>query len=172
MPTAILLAGPNGAGKTTFANEWLELRGADYEFVNADEIARKLSNPQLQGQALDVAAGRAMLAWLDKLVAGRRSFMVETTLATITHARRIVEWRRAGYRVELIYLRLPSVERSLARVRKRVSAGGHAIAEADIRRRFHRSLDYLERVYKPLVDDWQVWSNGEEGPVLIDWSNR
>jgi hypothetical protein len=46
--------------------------------------------------------------------------------------------------------------------------GGHDIPEADIRRRFPRSLDYLERVYKPLVDAWWVWSSGESGLELVD----
>lgn len=43
--------------------------------------------------------------------------------------RKIPLWRQHGYSVTLIYLRLPSVSDSLARVRKRVAAGGHGIPE-------------------------------------------
>ena len=98
--------------------------------------------------------------------------VVETTLATLTHARRVRAWREAGYRVELVYLRLPSVEHSIARVARRVAEGGHGIPEADLRRRFPRSLDYLETVYKPIVDAWEVWASGEEGLTLLDKGPR
>ena len=172
MPTAIILAGPNGAGKTTFANEWLAARSGRFVFVNADEIARKLAGPGTVGAALDLAAGRAMLAELDRLAGSGRDFMLETTLATLTHADRIDRWRAQGYRVELIYLRLASVEASLARVQRRIATGGHAIREADIRRRFDRSLDYLERIYKPIVDDWQVWASGDGALRMLDWKDR
>ena len=61
----------------------------------------------------------------------------------------------------LIYLRLPSVERSIDRVRRRVEAGGHDIPETIIRRRYARSLVCFEQIYKPLVDEWYVWESLE-----------
>ena len=45
MPTVIIIGGPNGAGKTTFANEYLTAEDRDFDFVNADEIARELKEP-------------------------------------------------------------------------------------------------------------------------------
>ena len=44
-----------------------------------------------------------------------------------------------GWRVELIYLALPSMEMSKLRVAERVAHGGHNIPAADIERRFARS---------------------------------
>lgn len=171
MPTVLIIAGPNGAGKTTFANAVLSRRPEPFEFVNADEIARRLAMPQGE-RARDLLAGRAMLRLLDALTAERRDIALETTLATRSHAHRIERWRASGYRVELVYLRLAGVEDCLARVRGRVAMGGHDIPETDIRRRFPRSLDYLEHVYKPIVDAWWVWSSGEGGLELVDWSPR
>ena len=46
--------------------------------------------------------------------------MFETTLASLTYARKIPAWRHVGYAVALIYLRLPNVDMSIERVRKRV----------------------------------------------------
>ena len=169
MPTLILLAGPNGAGKTTFINAFLRRRPEPWVFVNPDEIARELPGG---GPERDLAAGRLVLERLEAVTAARLDVVLETTLATRSHARRIVAWRRAGYRVELIYLRLPSAEESLARVRRRVSEGGHAIPEADIRRRYPRSLEYLETLYKPNVDEWEVWSAGGDTLVLLEESPR
>lgn len=107
-----------------------------------------------------------MLDEIERLVSERESFALETTLATLLYARRIPEWRALGYCVSLNYLRLPTVEASIARVRRRVSQGGHSIPEDTIRRRFDKSLDYLERVYKPIVDDWYVYDSREGEFVL------
>lgn len=167
MPTVLIIAGPNGAGKTTFANAVLSRRTEAFEFVNADEIARWIRAGGA-GRAPDLLAGREMLRLLDELTAQRRDIALETTLATRSHAHRIERWRQAGYRIELVYLRLADVEASLARVAGRVARGGHDIPEADIRRRFPRSLEHLETVYKPLVDAWWVWASGENGLELID----
>lgn len=157
MLTAIILAGPNGAGKTTFANEFVGSVKETLAFLNADEIARDV---EIAPGTRHVRAGRLMLQEMDALVSKRMSFMFETTLATLTYARKIRLWQAAGYTTILLYLRLPSSEHSVARVRRRVQAGGHDIPEPVIRRRFARSLRYLED-YKHIVDQWYVWDSQE-----------
>lgn len=161
MPEIIIVAGPNGAGKTSFANEYLPTAEENFAYINADEIARGLSAHGLSGSELDVAAGRMMLAEVERYAASGVDFMLETTLATRTYSVRIPMWRQRGYWVSLVYLGLPSVEASIERVRRRVMAGGHAISEDVIRRRFQRSREYLETIYKPIVDDWSVWDSLE-----------
>jgi predicted ABC-type ATPase len=63
--------------------------------------------------------------------------------------------------VALIYLRLPNVEMSIGRVRRRVAAGGHSVPEHVIRQRFTKSAAYLESHYKPVVDEWYIWDSLE-----------
>lgn len=58
-PIVIVIAGPNGAGKTTFAGRLLTEEFAVDAFVNADEIAREMNDPDSTTTAL--AAGRIML---------------------------------------------------------------------------------------------------------------
>ncbi|WP_417232931.1 AAA family ATPase [Brevundimonas sp.] len=169
MPTLALLAGPNGAGKTTLIDRLLKRRAGTFVFVNPDEVARDLTG---SGPARDLAAGRRVLERLDALIAARADIVLETTLATRSHARRLKACRAAGYRIELIYLRLPNAEASIARVRHRVERGGHGIPEATLRRRFPLSLDYLETVYKPLVDEWEVYASSDEGLILLEMSPR
>ena len=169
MPTLVLLAGPNGAGKTTFINGFLRERAEAFRFVNPDEVARDLPGA---GPQRDLAAGRLVLERLEALVAERADFVLETTLASRSHAVRIRRWKAAGYRVEMIYIRLPNAEASIARVARRVSEGGHGIPEETLRRRFPLSLEYLETVYKPLVDAWEVRAGGEGGLELLDWGPR
>jgi predicted ABC-type ATPase len=168
VPSLIFIAGPNGAGKTTFASEYLAADDRRFEFVNADEIARALPDTLVGDTRSDVLAARRMLGRIDELIKIKGDFVIETTLASLTYARKIPNWRAQGYVVTLIYLRLPSVDASLARVRRRVEAGGHDIPRATIRRRFGKSLDYFETVYKPLVDVWYCYESREGGFVLLD----
>src|SRR6185295_4750225 len=150
MREIIIIAGPNGAGKTSFANEYLPAEHEELMFINADEIARELAATGLSGPQLDLRAGRLMLGQIEEAVRSQREIMFETTLASLSYARKIPEWQQQGYHISLIYLRLPSVGASIARVQKRVAAGGHDIPEETIRRRFDRSLEYLETRYKPV----------------------
>lgn len=97
-----------------------------------------------------------------------RSFAFETTLSGLAYARQIPDWKRRGYHVKLIFLSLPSVEMAVARVSARVLQGGHAIAEAVIRRRFEAGLQNFQRLYKPLVDTWVHYDNSGPVPVVIE----
>lgn len=124
------------------------------------------------GPTRDLAAGRLVLERLEALVAARTDFVLETTLATRSHAARIRRWKAAGYRAELVYLRPPSAEFSIMRVARRVAQGGHGIAEDTLRRRFALSLDYLETVYKPLMDQWEVYAVSDDEPDLLDWGPK
>jgi predicted ABC-type ATPase len=161
MQEIIIIAGPNGAGKTSFANEYLPAAREGLVFVNADEIARDVADPSITKAQLDLRASREMLRQIERLVETRIEFMFETTLASLSYAQKVPFWQQSGYSVALIYLRLPSVEVSIERVRRRVAEGGHDVPEEVIRQRFTRSLDYFERLYKPLVDEWSVWDSLE-----------
>lgn len=170
MPDIIIIAGPNGAGKTSFAREYLTAERLGFTFVNADEIARSIETTGPSRTQIDLAAARAMLDQIEGLVRTRTNFVIETTLASLTYATKIPAWRSSGYRVVLFYLRLQSVEASIARVARRVAAGGHDIPEGVIRRRFAKSLNYLENRYKPAVDEWYVWDSLEGSFALAEAS--
>lgn len=165
MPSLILIAGPNGAGKTTFANEFLSGERADTAFVNADEIAVELARGG-EVSAIERRAARLMLTRVHDLIDAGRNMVVETTLATRVYAVKIPAWRRRGYDVTLLYLRLPSAEFAIQRVRRRAEAGGHSIPDDVVRRRFDLGLRYLETLYKSVVDRWYVWDSIEGGFLL------
>jgi predicted ABC-type ATPase len=158
MPEIIIIAGPNGAGKTSFANEYFPYAREGLLFVNADEIAREISG-SVPSAHRDLQAGREMLRRIERLVTDKAEFMFETTLASLTYAQKIPRWQSYGYHVSLIFLRLPSADAAIERVRTRVQAGGHGIPREIVRQRFDKSLRYLEEIYKPLVNDWTVWDS-------------
>jgi len=170
VPDLIIIAGPNGAGKTSFAKEYLSAGEARFEFVNADEISRALALEP--GAHSDLRAGRVMLDRIDELVSAGAHLAIETTLATLIYARKIPIWRERGYSVALVYLRLHSVADSLARVRRRVDAGGHNIPPEIIERRFSKSIDYFETIYKPIVNVWYEWESREGRFILVNSSEQ
>lgn len=160
MPEIVIVAGPNGAGKTSFASQYLDTDDAR-SYINADEIARTLVLTELPKDKADLLAARSMLTRIGELVEAGTSFTFETTLASLTYARKIPEWQQRGYVVALLCLRLPTVQDSIDRVRRRVLAGGHDIPEHIIRRRFERSLNYLSSVYRPLVYECYIFQSLE-----------
>ncbi len=166
----LVIAGPNGAGKTTFARRYLKREGDRRRFVNGDEIAARL-RPDDPG-AVAQQAGRLALREMEAHVARGEDFATESTLSGRTYAKRIRRWQAAGYRVAIIYLRLPSVDHAVARVARRVREGGHQIPEAVIRRRFERSWRNFRDLYRKVVDGWRVYDNSGEGPVLLEESEE
>jgi predicted ABC-type ATPase len=116
----------------------------------------------------DLLAARMMLKRVDELVQANADFLVETTLATLAYAQKIPTWRAKGYVVSLVYLRLRSAEEAIMRVRKRVAAGGHSIPEDTVQRRFGKSLNYFETIYKPIVDEWYIWESREGAFTLVE----
>lgn len=102
----LIIAGPNGAGKTTFAREYLAREGTLQIFLNADLVAAGIS--PLDPDAEAIRAGRIMLELEDYHAANDHSFAIETTLSGKSYAPRIKTWQQLGYRVDLIYIALPS----------------------------------------------------------------
>lgn len=161
MPDAILIAGCNGAGKTTFARNFVPSAFPDAVFLNADEIQREKALSPLR-------AGRALIEMLDGVVSNGQGFVIETTLSSSHHARRFSEWRKAGYRIHLIFLEVPSAEFAVHRVAMRVRHGGHDIPDADIRRRYERGLREFYQTYRDRVDLWYHYKWNEDKYELFE----
>ena len=169
-PRVIIIAGPNGAGKTTFAREFLPQEAGCPIFVNADLIAAGLS--PFDPERAAIQAGRLTLQAIAQHLARRESFAFETTLSGRAYAWQIPQWQALGYRVALFFLSLPSADMAVQRVAERVRQGGHNIPEATIRRRFEAGWRLLTEVYQPLVDQWVLFDNAGEEPILMDWSDK
>lgn len=165
MPTCWIIAGPNGAGKTTFALEYLPALAHCRTFINADLIAAGLSPLAPERQLL--AASRLFLREIEDCIAVRQDFAFETTLSGRSYLKLLQRLRAQGWRVELIYLALPSAEMSRLRVAERVAHGGHDIPDDDIARRFPRSLTNLFRLFAPQVDQTRCFMNSGEIPELV-----
>ncbi len=168
-PRCIVIAGPNGSGKTTFAREYLPVGAGVVHFVNADLIAAGLS--PLKPQAAAVAAGRTFVAEIERLAVAEADFAFETTLSGRTRLARLRRWRDAGYRLEMIFLKLSSPAVALRRIAARVRQGGHDVPRADVVRRFARGWMNFQSDYRLLMHAWAVYDNSGAAPRLLERSN-
>lgn len=164
MTTLWLVAGPNGVGKTTYALRHIRQVSGSVHFVNLDEIARGLS--PLDPQAARVDAAKVAIGRARSFIAAGQPFTIETTLAGRTHLLTLAQARSAGFAVNLLYFYVANVEECLRRVARRVAEGGHAVPEADVRRRFTRSLENFP-LYSGRCDLWRVFDNNGPAPAIV-----
>ena len=170
MPSLYVIAGPNGAGKTTFIKHFAPREIALLDFLNADEVARGLS--PLAPERAQFEAGRIVISRFDQFVNERRNFCLETTLSGRTYRRHFAQARAAGYHVRLDFLLLPDVDDSIRRVADRVEQGGHNVPIEDLRRRFRVGVQNLFNLYRPVLDAWSLYDNGQHTPVLLAYGTQ
>ena len=103
---------------------------------------------------------------------GDGSVAVETTLSSRSYLDKLRGWIDMGYRTSLHFIELPSADFAVQRVAARVAAGGHAVPEADVRRRFERGVRLFAIAYKPLVDRWYHWVSDDRGLRLGDYHQK
>jgi predicted ABC-type ATPase len=132
--------------------------------LDPDAIARDLnpSNPS----AAAIAAGREVLRRTADYLNRGVSFSIETTLSSRGRVDPIRHAKSRGYEVHLIFVALDSPERCIARVWNRAARGGHFIPDADVRRRYARSVANAAVALR-LADTARFYDNSEDGHRLI-----
>ena len=159
----IIVGGANGVGKTTFAAEYASCNRCLY--LAADSIAAELAPDMPEGVAM--TAGEELMRRIGAALAGRGRVVLESTLAGRTLRHVIRQARDAGFTIAIAYLFLDSPDLCVERVHERVLKGGHRVPEADIRRRFHRSIRNFWQLYRPLADHWLLVYNAGSQPLDI-----
>lgn len=134
-----VLAGVNGAGKSSIAGAAIRAFGGDY--YNPDEAATRLQsvNAGLSRPEANSVAWHQGRRLLERAITQRLDFAFESTLGASTIPRLLAEAASTGIEIHVWYIGLESPELHIARVRARVSSGGHDIPESDIRRRYEHS---------------------------------
>lgn len=181
MPRNYGIGGPNGAGKTTAASALFPHRLHCPEFVNADAIAAGISPFRPESVAME--AGRIILRRLRHLSDAGEDFAFETTMASRSFAPFLRACAGRGYAVHLLFVWLSSPELAIARVARRVAAGGHHIPEEVVRRRYARGVRNFMELYMPLAREWVCYDNSasmreivalqrEDGIMAIEDSDK
>ena len=163
-----IIAGANGSGKSTLAN--VLLKEKKLEFLNADEIAKEISPNAID--KVPISAGKVYFKRFNEFFKSNKSFAIETTLSGNNILRIITQARKQNYKIILVYTFLPNCTTCIERVRKRVENGGHNVPEADIIRRYYKSIVNFWEKYRFIVDEWSMFYNGYEyAPTIVAYGS-
>jgi len=165
-----VIAGPNGAGKTTFARKFLPDYVKCPNFVNADLIAQGLS--PFSPRSAAIKAGKLVLGQIYEFAENGVSFAFESTLAGKLYVNLFKELKVKGYELHLFFLWIPDSRLAIARIKDRVTEGGHYVPTEDIKRRFDRSIHNFFKLYRLLLNKWMFFDNSDIKPSLIAKKNN
>lgn len=156
-----VLAGTNGAGKSSVGGAMFLRQGTTY--FNPDEAAKRIlaANPGVTQDIANSAAWYEGKRLLQRAIDEGLGFAFETTLGGGTITAMLESALSGGAEVRVWYVGLRSPELHIARVKARVTAGGHDIAEEKIRERYDRSRVNLLRLL-PKLTELRVYDNSED----------
>lgn len=149
-----VLAGGNGAGKSTFHALYLQPRGV--RLLNADVIAKAISPEKPESVSYE-AASHAERLRRDLLHKGV-SFCFETVFSHESKIDFIASAKSLGYEIILVYIHLDNPDINEARVRQRVSEGGHNVPNEKIRDRIPRTINNITQAIL-LFDEARLLDN-------------
>jgi predicted ABC-type ATPase len=152
-----VLAGGNGAGKSTFYN--LHLAKYGIKFVNADLIARDIDSENLEGVSYHAATVAANIR--EDLISQGVSFCFETVFSHQSKIDFLAQAKANGYKIILVYFHLFDSSLNEARVKQRVSEGGHSVPTEKIHSRIPRTMKHIKTALS-IVDEARILDNSSK----------
>jgi predicted ABC-type ATPase len=166
-PTLGIVAGPNGSGKSSFYEAYL--RRQFPVWVNADEIAKTLTNVPERGR--DLAAAELAEKRRNQLLAERSTFCFETVFSRTAHWLAFLrQARESNYRILLFFICTGDPDLCAARVNTRIGRGGHAVDLDKVIARYPGSIRTAVEAMKFVEELW-LFDNTEWDytPHLVGW---
>ncbi len=169
-PEFWIIAGVNGAGKTTTVRN-AKAAGliGEVVYLNPDELTLVImkNKPGMNVMEANLEAARKVEKLVESYLVEKKSLAVETVLSSSKYEPYIDLAKKNGFEVNMIYVGLKNVERSIDRVAKRVKAGGHDVPEEKMRTCWVKSHDNLAKFVSKL-DHLFVYSNDRtKGRFLV-----
>jgi predicted ABC-type ATPase len=152
-----VLAGGNGAGKSTFYN--LHLAKYGIKFVNADLIARDMDSENLEAVSYRAATVAANIR--EDLISQGVSFCFETVFSHQSKIDFLAQAKANGYKIILVYFHLFDSSLNEARVKQRVSEGGHSVPTEKIHSRIPRTMKHI-KIALSIVDEARIVDNSSK----------
>ena len=152
-----VLAGGNGAGKSTFYN--LHLAKYGIKFVNADLIANDIDSKNLEGLSYHAATIADRIR--KDLISQGISFCFETVFSHESKIDFLAQAKANGYKIILVYIHLFDSSLNEARVKQRVSEGGHRVPTEKIYSRIPRTMKHIKTALS-IVDEARILNNSSK----------
>jgi predicted ABC-type ATPase len=152
-----VIAGGNGAGKSTFYNQYLAKYGI--KFVNADLIAKDIDSENLEGSSYHASTVAAIIR--EDLISQGVSFCFETVFSHESKIDFLAQAKANGYKIILVYIHLFDSSLNEARVKQRVSEGGHNVPTEKIHSRIPRTMELIKTALS-LVDEARILDNSSK----------
>lgn len=149
-----ILAGGNGAGKSTFHERYIKKHGI--KLVNADMIAKSI-NPEGPEDFSYLSASIAAKI-IEDLISQGFSFCFETVFSHQSKIDIVARAKAQGYKIILVYIHLYSPSLNEARVKQRVSEGGHNVPVEKIHSRIPRTIKNIKTALS-IVDEAIILDN-------------
>lgn len=154
-PEIRVFAGPNGSGKSTISTqEWII-----EPYINADMIKREQHLSDLDA-AIQAEQRR------ENALANGISFTIETVLSTERNLLLLERAKNSGYFIKAYYVLTRDPIINVARVKSRVSAGGHDVPVEKIISRYKRCMSLIPRLYQ-VCDIMHIYDNSGDFPIRI-----
>jgi predicted ABC-type ATPase len=152
-----VLAGGNGAGKSTFYKLYLDKYGI--KFVNADLIAKDIDPENREDMSQQAATLAAKIR--EDLISRGVSFCFETVFSHESKIDFLARAKANSYRITLVYIHLFDSSLNEARVKQRISEGGHSVPTAKIHSRIPRTLKNIKTALS-IVDEAYILDNSSK----------
>ncbi len=168
-PTLFIIAGPNGAGKSTTSAALLQpfnIKAFDYDKELEVAWGRFDFDPTIEDGVRE-SVGELFLQRKNTALQEKLDFAFETNYHHDSIVQTVNRFKEAGHQTVMIFLGLPSEESAIARVKRRVSQGGHSVDEKTIRERYRNGLLLLDRTFN-IYDRMHLFLSQENSikPIL------
>jgi predicted ABC-type ATPase len=167
-PKFWIVAGPNGSGKSSlYTDSGIDDFGASVWIINPDLLTVRIRDTEgLALQEANLQAVQRIQAWLEASIAAHQTVGVETVLSSPKYRPLVLDAKRRGFEVRLVYVLLRSVEMNLERIRIRVAKGGHDVPSDKVRDRRRRSLEQLSWFLENVDHAWLFDNSGGKPRIM------
>ena len=166
MPTYTIFAGVNGCGKTSIYQSFYYEENKSEKRINTDEMVARVGS--WKDSSLQLRCAREAVKLIKEYLNNDISFNQETTLCGKSIIRNIKTAKEKGFYVVIHYIGVDNPDIAKARVRHRVSKGGHGISDEDIERRYYESINNLKNIID-ICDEINIYDNTEIFKEIIDF---
>lgn len=163
-----IFAGVNGAGKSTLYYTLGENRFGVR--LNLDDIVKEMGADWKSAKAY-VDAGRVLLAKQDYCLDKGISFNRETTVPGSSIIQSIKMAKARGFKIQLLYVGVESLEIARERVLKRVAHGGHGVNDKTLKARYEIIEKQISKIL-PYCDYVQMFDNSLDKIKLVAYSDN